>query len=289
MGGAEAGAPVVSSALLDVTIALALSFAAVAALSSAILEIYARAFARRAAHFAAGVRAAFGDSGLVLTVARTIVNDRATPSTAERGVIGFLRRREAMLSGVSVERFVAAATAQLRADGFFDGALAAPWLEAARGDPKKLEAVLTEKFVAMTRRASDEFRARSAAGAFVLSLAVAWTFNVDALAVAERAYDAARGGAAPFVTQADTTGSIEPSDLTELIVRLRGETCRSGASLEFWPATAIREAIPGALPCSPANGTALLGWFLTALFAMPGAKFWYDVAANLLRYRAAAR
>lgn len=280
-----------SSALIDVALALSLCFAAVAALSTAVLELWARVFASRAGRWSEAMAGAYGSSDFVRLVSRGVVG-AGIPAETERSAWGWLRGHEPRISGVEAGRFVNIALAQLDKAGFFTGAPAAPWLEALRGNPAALKAELTRRFEATETQTSNAFKRRSFVASLVFSFLVAWAVNVDALAIAERTYDAARVGARTIVTvPADApkdSGATTLSDLTGLLDRIRDPKCRAD-----WPGWAMEveswAAIPSIRLCSIFDLTALFGWLLTALFATPGAKFWYDIAASLTRYRAAGK
>ncbi len=286
-----------NSTLIDVALALALSFAAVAAVSSAILEIWARAFAVRADFLAQALGRAFDSPELAKELSRSVVASK-TPASTERSLWQIIFGREARLSGVAPNRFLAVALDHIQTAGFFTGAPAAPWLEKLRGDRVALAEEMKGRFDAAVQAASDRVRQRSTVVVFALGFLTAWTFNVDALAIAERTYDASRSGHVLFATSQTEIDSIVSSmrdrpsaisDVNGLFKRMTGGECRSTQWPDFARQYLSWLAPPGIVLCSPADLSALVGWLLTALFAAPGAKFWYDVIASLTRYRAQGR
>jgi hypothetical protein len=288
-----------SSAAIDAALALALAFAAVAALSTAILEIWSRAAAARASRWMKSAAEALESEDFARLVARGLLGHGDT-AAAERSLIDVILRRDTRVSGVSAQVFVARALDQLDRAGFFAGAPAAKWLADLRGNRAALGAELQRRFEAAARDAGDGFRRRTFFAGFALCAATAWTFNVDAFAVAERAFDASRKGQVVVVSAADldavrasaekdAIGESQVSELGGLLERLRGGECRKAAWDEEWTQAARWLGFETPPMCPPFNVTALLGWLLTGLMATPGAKFWYDIAAALTRYRAAAR
>lgn len=275
------------SAIVNMLIVLALTYLAVAAVASAVIEAVARSFALRARGLRATIAEQFNDPTVqrfALSLLRA-VRDGGGQVTTERSLWAVIRGRESLPSGAAPADLAKAAIAQIAASS----SIPIP-------DQKALSDQIEQQFAAASEEMRATYRRWTILAGFVISFAIAALLNLDTLTIAKRAWTASN----PESVNVEKLESLKPLELIELLDSLRGNKCRTTAQVaaptppppsgtETPPKTEPAPAPKSAsvvLPCSPLNPTTLFGWALTALFACFGGKFWYDTLAKLLGYRA---
>lgn len=275
------------SAIVNMLIVLALTYLAVAAAASAVIEAVARSFALRARGLRATIAEQFNDPTVqrfALSLLRAVRDGDGQVAT-ERSIWAIIRGRESLPSGVAPADLAQAAVAQIAARR----CIPIP-------DQKALADQIERKFAAASEEMRAKYRRWTIAAGFAISFAIAALLNLDTLTIAKRAWTASN----PQAVNVEKLDTLKPLELIELLDSLRGDKCRTApeVAVSTPPPQSGAEQPPKSgtapppksasvvLPCSSLNLTTLLGWALTAFFACFGGKFWYDTLAKLLGYRA---
>ena len=183
-------------------------------------------------------------------------------------------------------------------------ALAALW-EEAKGDADLFQARVAQWYDAAMERLSGVYKRRSQLSLFIMGLLVAASFNLDSFAIV-RALWQDRTRLEPVVeaiarwhegqqkrmpaNEEEWRGLWQDEAFRDVVARLQSEL-PAEVRLPFgWgPEETVGQWANGLLQLQLPSFAKLLGWLITALAAMLGSQFWFNVLGRALQLRATGR
>lgn len=279
-------------ALLDVLIGMSLTFGIVAAAAAGLAEAIARLLATRANGLEAALKEALTDQDLAA------LSDRAKVHGLDRAARFLGLAADAFHA--YVPRAMAAAAIAKNAETWLaqPGNCPVPAIAAiaaeAQNDQAKLRAAAEAWFDARMEALGSAFAARQHAIALAFGFLIAVWFDVSALRLFDFLWtsQAARDAAAAYAAAGAQAGSMPIETAYQTLADTLALPLREGPWVGCLPDRIVGPAVPTPANCLvwwlPAAGwLTVLGWTITGLAAAFGAKYWFDMARTILRFKPA--